>query len=136
MPIYEGTCVNTTCEARGCIREWYVKSSQVGMKKPCPSCSAALKRTPSRFGIVWTGELTTKYNDKGSENYHQEGHWAYKVRSSTSGEPEPVWIDTFQKQKEFCKQEGLVNPKDLPTHADVSADGKKLRSRGMPGAWI
>jgi hypothetical protein len=85
---------------------------------------------------VWTGEITTKYNDKNADGYHQEGHWAYRVRSSMSGEPEPVWIDTFQKQKEFCKQEGLVNPKDLPTHADVSDDGKRLRSRGMPGAWI
>lgn len=134
MPIREGYCENPDCPSFRQLREWLDKAEP--RVKPCPTCGSALFRLVSRFGIVWTGHLTTKYNDKRSEDYHQEGHWAYRVRSSQSGEPEPVWIDSFQKQKEFCKEEGLVNPKDLPTNADISADGRKLRSQGMPGSWV
>ncbi len=130
MPIYESYC--GPCGVRF---EWFSKSFTED-NPPCGDCGNQTVRLISPFAIVFTGAITTRYNDKSKENGEIEGHWAYRVRSSISGQPEAVWIDSWQKQKDFCREEGLINPKELPTNAEVSTDGKKLQSAGMPGAWV
>ncbi len=132
MPIYESYC-------RGCghIQEWYSKRfSEITENPDCDKCGQTMIRIASSFSVVFTGAITTKYNDPTAENYHKEGHWAYRIRSSKSGNPEPVWIETFQQQKEFCKEEGLVNPKELP-NMDAHPDGRitTTTGAGMPGCW-
>lgn len=94
----------------------------------------------SAFAVVFTGALSaSKYNQdvKGGlpEQRHMDGHWAWRRRSSKSGQPEPVWIDNFATQAQFCKEEGLVNPRDLPSNLEAGADGKSISTRGMPGCW-
>lgn len=85
--------------------------------------------------MVFTGDLTSKkYKDPKSEGYREGGHWAVD-KSGVDGNPRHVYIETFQQQKEFCKRNGLVNPKDIGP-MDAASDGKKSSSTGLPGAWI
>jgi predicted nucleic acid-binding Zn ribbon protein len=130
MPLFESGC--TAC---GTVREWYAKLST----SPDPDCCGApMRRLISRFGIVWTGPIS-KYNDPTKERVNQTkdgSHWVWKVRSSKSGHPEKVLITNRQEQREFVKAEGLLDPAECPANADISSDGHRLSSQGMPGSWI
>lgn len=133
MPVYESYCED--CKR---VEEWYAKHFvDIDQNPFCAVCGAPMRRVASAFSVVFTGPITKKYNDNmRADNYNQEGHWAYRVKSSKSGNPEPVYIETFQQQKEFCREEGLVNPKDLP-NMEADSEGK-FRSNagvGMPGCW-
>lgn len=135
MPIYENVCRNEGCEKYGKVFEWYAPRHDSA--NPLCQCGQTTCRCISPFQVVFTGALTAKYNDPKLEHAHQEGHWAYRVRSSRNadGSPEPVFIDTFEKQKEFCRDEGLINPKDVgPMH--ISSDGKQVQNQGLPGCWV
>lgn len=103
---------------------------------PCedPECGGETEKLVSGFAIIFTGPLAAKYNDPALDGAHQEGHWATRLRT-LNGKPEPVWIDSFQAQREFCKSEGLINPKDLPSNAEATSD-RNLSGRGMRGAWV
>lgn len=103
---------------------------------PCEDqdCDGETVKLVSGFAIIFTGPLTTKYNDQRLEGAHREGHWATALRT-VDGKPKPEFIETFQQQKEFCRREGLVNPRDLPTNAEATSD-KKLSGRGFKGQWV
>ena len=89
----------------------------------------------STFAVVFTGALTARYNDKRLENSHQDGHVAWE-RDAT-GKPHPVHIETFDQQRDFCKRNHLMNPKDAPTNYEVAEDGRKvMNTRGLPGSYI
>jgi hypothetical protein len=64
-----------------------------------------------------------------------DGFWAYRKRSSVSGNPEPVYLDSMQAIRDFNKAEGLAAPGEVPTNSTISADGKTIQSNGMPGNW-
>lgn len=132
VPIYESWCVQ--CHS---IKEWYAKHFTEVTENPFCDCGEPMVRVASRFGVVFTGAITTKYNDnRTASNANQEGHWAYRIKSSKSGHPEPVWIDSFAAQRDFCREEKLVNPKDLP-NMEADSEGK-FRSNagvGLPGCW-
>jgi len=129
MPLFEDRC-----SACGRIVEWYAKLST----SPDPECCGApMRRMISRFGIVFDKPLNA-YNDPGKENLNQagDGHYQWRVRSSKSGHPERVLITNRQEQREFIRDEQLTDPMDLPVNADISEDGKSLRSQGLPGCWV
>jgi len=128
MPLYEFQC---GCGWEG---EHYLRHYD-DPNPPCERCGGALRRLMSRFGVVFTGALTTKYMDKNRENAHMEGFWAYRKKSSVSGQPEAEWIDTWDKLKSFNKAEGLAMPGEVPTNSTISADGRRIISNGMPGQW-
>lgn len=88
----------------------------------------------SAFAAPFMGSLT-KYADSNRENAQMEGWWAYRKRSSISGQPEPTYIDSMEKLKEFNRAEGLAAPGEVPTNSTVSADGRRIISDGMPGQW-
>lgn len=134
MPIYETACMDETCDQYAKIEERYYPSSE-STPPTCPSCGATHKRLISTFGVVWCKPMQS-YNDKTKEGAHLDGHWVTRVRSSRNpdGSPEREWIDTFDKQKQFCKDEKLINPRDLGP-VEGSSDGKMNSSRGIPGSW-
>lgn len=133
MPIFESFCPSEACVQQGVPFEWL--SRVIDNEEPtCESCGGETRRMISGFAVVFTGPITKKYNDPKSENYDQEGHWAYRKKGTKSGKPEPVFIETFQQQAEFCRAEGLVNPKDTGP-VSVGADGRCQSPRGLPGAW-
>lgn len=130
MPLFESICGKC-----GEMREYYVPH----WYSPDPECCGEqTKRLVSEFGVVFTGVLSaSKYNDPKLERAHQGPHWGWRRRSSKSGKPEPVYIETFEDQKKFCKEEGLVNPKDIG-NIEATSDGKFNSStgRGTRGQWV
>jgi hypothetical protein len=43
-----------------------------------------------------------------------------------SGKPEPVYIDTWQAQRDYCHNEGLALPSDTSS-GFISSDGKTFK---------
>jgi hypothetical protein len=94
-------------------------------------------RLVSMFSMPFCGAITSKYNDPRIPDAHVEGHWAWRRRSARDwNKPEKVWIGDFQTQRRFCREEGLYDPTELPREVEISEDGKKVHSRGMPGSWV
>lgn len=130
MPVFEFGCYE--CMQ---VTEEFRHPRQVEDPPPdCKICEEPTVRLISSFAMPFCGNITARYNDKDKEGAHQEGHWAYALRTP-DGKPKPVFLDTFQAQAEFCKQEGLVNPRELPSHAEAVSD-RRLSSVGMPGSWV
>lgn len=113
--------------------DWY--ASNRDLPNPlCKSCNTPLERQVSRFATAFSGDITARYNDKRLEGAHADGHWAWE-KNTPDGKPRQRFIKTFQDQREYCKQEGLVNPNELGD-GQMSADGRKLETAGMKGQWI
>lgn len=128
MPIYEYLC--STC---GNVVEKVV--SMTAPDPACETCGGPRKKCVSSFGIVNTGFLTTKYNDQTKEFAHQEGHWVKATDPKTGKRTVPVFIETFQQQREYCKQEGFYDPGEVGQVEMIGQDGKSMSNRGLPGAW-
>lgn len=88
----------------------------------------------SLFRSPFMGLITARYNDPKREGAHMEGHWAYR-RNTVSGYTEPVFLDTFQKRREFMKSEGLVGCEDVADSLP-DANGHRTTSVGMPGCHV
>jgi len=125
MPVFEVGC--TSCNS---ITEHYLPHSD-SPNPPCEECGGPTVRMISRFGVVFTGNFSMKYVDKKIDGYEAQadGHYGFERDGS------PTWISDFQSQREFCKRNGFINPKDIGP-AEVSSDGKKTSSRGLPGQWV
>lgn len=134
MPIFEKACVNPGCAAYRHVVEYYSHRA-TEQDPPCSVCSSDCKRILSRFRVVFTGAFGTKYNDTKKEGSWQEGHWVWR-RKTKSGNPEPEYLTGFEQQRQYCRDEGLVNPKDVPAYSEIDSEGKKVSSAGMPGTWI
>jgi putative FmdB family regulatory protein len=129
VPLYELQCAACQAVEERYLRHWDDPTPD------CPICLGPRVRLASNFGVVFSGPLTRKYMDPKKEGAYEEGFWAYRKRSSISGELEPVFLDTWDKLREFNKAEGLSAPGDAPTNATISSDGKRILSNGMPGQW-
>ena len=136
MAIKEAVCRNPDCPTVGLRQEHFYHVSETN-PKPCDSCGGPTEPVEfSRSNVIFSGAITARYNDRSATNPHQEGHWAWR-KKTLNGKPEPVFIDSWSAQKDFCKAEGLTNPKDMPRNYEVGEDGKTLlNTRGMPGTEI
>ena len=115
MPIFEHRCTNPECPMFGQVREYFSWRYRED-DPPCQECGGATERVVSRAMPVFLGEIAGKYlRNPHTEEARMGGHWAWRRRSSRTGKPEKVWISTWQEQARFCKEEGLYNPRDLPT---------------------
>lgn len=130
MPVYDFECRSCHVRSESYLPKWDAPDPA------CERCGAAQERLFSRFGVVFTGVITaSKYKDPKREDAHTDGVWCYRRRSSLSGQPEPVYLETHQELREFCKAEGLYDPSEVPRNMEIGADGKTLSSTGMPGQW-
>lgn len=130
MPIREYACPNQTCGDYGQIVERYENSSP----PPAPVCRCGYMKSQliSSFGVVFTGTITARYNDSKLENAHVEGSWMYEKKAP--GGPRHTFVDTWEQRKRIMKQEGLIDAGGQG--AEVSSDGRKVSTAGMPGAWV
>jgi predicted nucleic acid-binding Zn ribbon protein len=139
MPIRESVCSDPTCRMCDKPVEHYYHRSDTPLNR-CDACGGETKAVPfSRFAVVFSGELGANYVDRSKEGGEAKtaAHWAWRQRSSLSGKPEPVFIETFQQQREFAKAEGLLLPKEMPNNYVVKEDGKSLANTcGMPGTEV
>jgi len=125
MPIYESACATRDCAEFGVVNEWLARSAD-SPELDCVSCGKPMERRVSRFGVIWTGPITSRYLQKGMEGENGDGsHWMYRTKGTKSGKPEPVLITTFQEQRDFAKAEGLGLPQDT-SPGRISADGRTL----------
>lgn len=129
MPLYD-----LKCRSCGSKQERYL--SQSWHQDPeCEVCGGATDRLMSRFAVCFTGVMSaSKYKDRSLEGGHSDGQWVTSLRTP-DGKPKQEFLHTFQDQKEWCRREGVVNPKDLPSNAEAVSD-RKLSEKGMPGQWI
>lgn len=132
MPVFESQCSN------GHVFEWYASNAKAP-DPACRFCSEPTKRLISRFHAIYTGTLG-RLNDSNKEYRYQteKGHWAWRKRSTTrpDGQPEQVFLETRQDQKNYCREEQVEDPTLMPTNMEVSSDGKSVTSQGMPGSWV
>lgn len=129
------------CNSEGCalnnhVRERY-EHHAVSTDPPCEQCGGPTVRIISQFKVVFTGPITRKYMDTKREISDKKGdggHWVFN-KNTPDGKPVAEYIETFEQQRAFCKREGLALPSDMPTNAQMSEDGRKISSQGMPGCW-
>ena len=100
----------------------------------CEKCGTQRKKCIGTFAVVGTGLLSTRYNDPKLEGAHMEGHWVRDIDPKTGKRTVPLFIETFQEQREYCKRNGFYNPGEIG-QVEAHADGKSYSSRGLPGAW-
>jgi putative FmdB family regulatory protein len=128
MPVYELTC-------DGCVDTQEVFLHHWDSPNPaCERCGGPRRRLMSCFASPFMGSLR-KYSDLRREGAQAEGFWAYKKRSSVSGQPEPVFLSSVAEVRDFNRAEGLAPPGEIPVNATISADGRRIVSDGMPGNW-
>jgi hypothetical protein len=89
----------------------------------------------SAFNVVFTGAITKKYWSRKAEPLKGDGFWTYRTKTE-SGQPEPVYIETWQQRKDFMKSEGYIGYEDVGPQRPGS-DGKWTKGRSaMPGTEI
>jgi predicted nucleic acid-binding Zn ribbon protein len=120
---YESSCITPECPEFDKVVEWFARSFD-SPELDCPACGYPMERRVSRFGIVWTGPITSKYLDRSVEGGHGDGsHWVWRRNGTKSGKPEPQLITTFQEQREYAKAEGLGLPQDC-SPGRISPNGR------------
>lgn len=139
MPIRELACVNPDCPAVGVRREWFQRTQET--PNPVCQCGWQFEQKISRFSAIWTRNIEA-YGSKNKETYYQDqargGHWFARKRSGGGTEDKPKWefIDSVQKQRSVCREEGVIPPDQLPSTMDVSDDGMSAKTQGLPGSWV
>ncbi len=137
MPIYESICSDPACSQ---VVEWYAHRRDQP-DPACKTCGNGTKRLISNFGAIWTKGLSD-YGDKNRETYHKDqkrgGQWVARKNSGggTKEQPKYQFLETVQQQRDYCKEEGLFNPSDMPTTMTVDKSGEKLSSSGNRGQWV
>lgn len=134
MPIFESQCEHEWCPLFGYPVEHYYPRSDSRMSI-CACCGFETVKLASAFNVVFTGPITARYNDRGKEGAHLDGHWAWE--KGADGKSHPTFIDSWDAQKSYCKRNGLANPREMPANFDVAEDGRTvLNTRGLPGTEI
>ena len=128
MPLFEVRCDACRATDEVFLHHWY------STDPPCPVCLGPRRRLMSCFASPFMGSLR-KYSDLKREGAQMDGFWAYKKKSSVSGQPEAVFLDSVSAVREFNKAEGLTAPGEVPRNVQIGSDGKTLSSTGMPGNW-
>ena len=110
MPLYELVCHNRECPDCGVSRERFLHLFS-SPNPACDLCGGPTDRGMSRFAVVFTGEITARYNDPKLENASDGAHWVYQTNKLT-GKREPRLIRTWDEQRSFCREEGITNPSE------------------------
>lgn len=135
MPLLEGVCQSETCRAFGYKQEHFYHHVDVQELNRCDFCGGPTARAISTFNVVFTGAITARYNDRNLENSHEEGHTVWG--RDKDGKAFSKRIETWQDQKEWCREQGLANPKDHGKNMSVAEDGKAVLSpMGLPGVEL
>jgi predicted nucleic acid-binding Zn ribbon protein len=129
MPIKEHSCKSPDCREYGKVVEHFFHTSDP--EPSCPACGAGMALMISRFGVVFTGPISSRYNDRKLEYAHREGVWMTE-KNTPDGKEKLTYVTDWSERKRIMKQEGLVDA----GCADISSDGRKFSSQGMPGAWV
>lgn len=96
----------------------------------CPTCTGPTQRAYFPVAAIWTNGIAA-YGDRKSEGFHRQqrdgGHIALETDKDT-GAVRKCFIDTPQAQSEYCKRNGLVDPKNIPSNLSIAKDGKSYET--------
>ena len=99
----------------------------------CPKCGGVTERQITAPAIVWSKPLGS-YADPKSEGFHKQqkagGHWAMEKHPET-GAVSKTFLATPQDQASYCKRNGLIDPKNLPTNLSISKDGRSYEKTNV-----
>lgn len=129
MPLREYVCPDLDCKLYNYRRERYEHTTPPPAPK-CVECGVEMEQVMSAFAVTFAGEMSARYNDPKKEFAHKEGEWQLSKKSP--GGPKWEYINTWQRRKEWMKQEGLEECGPM----QAGDDGKSANGRGLPGAWI
>ena len=136
MPLLEGICEDRRCAAYRYKQEHFYHHWDAEPLNPCSICGGPTVRVMSAFNVVFSGVISARYNDRKLENAHKDGHTVYE-RDPITRKVTPLHITTFQQQADYCKRNGLLNPKEIGKNYEVESDGKTIKSpMGLPGVEI
>lgn len=128
MPVFEGTCENSTCEKYGELFEYLLKKWDCEDPE-CPGCRKKVSRQVSFPNISWAKDIGQYCGE------NTEGHWA-TARDPETQAVEKHFIKTRQDQKEFCNRYGFYDPAEIPSAPPVDSTGKTTNTTGSKGGWI
>ena len=124
MPKYRSSCF--VCET---TFEWD-SPRMTTEDPPCPTCAGATERNYFPVAAIWTKGIAA-YGDPKSEGFHKQqktgGHMAMETDPRT-GNVIKTFISNPQEQASYCKRNGLVDPKNLPSNLSIAADGKSYET--------
>ncbi len=95
----------------------------------CPQCGRAMQRMVSAPAVIWSKPMSA-YGDRSKEGFAKQdksgGHWAMEKRDD--GSVGRCFIDSEQKNREYCKRNHLIRPSDLPSNLSVAKDGRSYET--------
>ena len=137
MPTFDFTCDAADCSSRGAKFESYLRRHD-SPSPSCPACGGTLRKLlAAPHGIFlkpWGA-----YGSPKLEGYDpNHGITAYRTRSSRhlDGTPEKVYLESYSDVKTYCRDEGLRDPGDFNSGAELDRDGKTLRTSGRGSQWV
>ncbi len=99
----------------------------------CPECGGSTERGYFPVAAIWTKGIAA-YGDPKSEGFYKQQkagwHWTLEADKET-GKVSKVFIETPKQQADYCKRNGLLNPKDLPNNLTVAKDGKSYEAANI-----
>ena len=135
MPLFDSACQSQSCPMHGVPVEHYYRHHD-SPTEDCVECGGPTVKLISDFKVVFTGVISARYNDQGIEGAEREWHWAWGNDPVTK-KPIPKFIETWDDQRSFVKEYGLVNPKEMPRNFTVDETGKiPQNTRGLPGTEL
>ena len=136
MPLRDEICHNPRCPWNGVVEERFYHSQALG-PRPCEHCQGEMERIPSRFGVVWTGPIDQRYRDKTKDGYYEPAGMTQWTRNTPDGKPQPVRLETWQDVKQYARENGCTDPRDVGNNVSVGEDGKTLNAgMGQPGVEV
>jgi hypothetical protein len=128
--IKEFSCKSDVCQGYGVpIEAWYRTTDPDPV---CEICGGEMALMISSFSTPFSGSMSTRYADKKLEYAHKMDHeWILEKRAP--GGPKWTKVDQWSDRRRILRQEGLVEHGGM---VDVSSDGRKVSSQGMPGCWV
>lgn len=135
LPLIEGQCRDRDCPAHPYRQEHFYHHIDSPLNG-CDCCGGPTDRLVSTFGIVWTGEITQRYREKGIEGYYAPDGMDVWERKTPDGKPRHRHLNTWSEVRQHCKSEGLHDPRSIGKNCEVSSDGRSASWRGMPGSEV
>jgi hypothetical protein len=106
---------------------------------PC-DCGQMASRTDEIVhapAVVWTGTIGQRYRDKDKEGYYAKDGMDVYTRKTPDGKPKLLHLESWNDVSRHCKEEGLVDPREMGRNMTVSEDGKQLGyDKGATGTEV
>jgi len=99
---------------------------------PCEACGGETRKMASVFRVVFTGNISARYNNPKLEGAHQEGLWMTEKKTA-DGKERQTFVTDWSQRRRIMKQEGL---EEYSGTAEVDSTGKMVGTRGMSGQWV